>query len=107
MACSCHCDSVGTATQGNFSFTAWTKCSRIIPMRVLITGATGFVGRHLIALLRSRGHSVYGTSFLKGRAERVPGAHIFRCDVRNAARLTALVRRIRPQRVFHLAASLR
>jgi len=73
-------------------------------MRVLVTGASGFVGRHLIRLLRSHRHTVYGTSFPKRPTERVSEAKIFRCDVRDAARLRAIVRRTRPQRVYHLAA---
>ncbi|MGD1156171.1 MAG: GDP-mannose 4,6-dehydratase [Terriglobia bacterium] len=73
-------------------------------MRVLVTGASGFVGLHLIRLLNSRGHTIYGTAILGGRTERVPGARIFRCDIRDGARLRAIVRRVRPQRVYHLAA---
>ena len=73
-------------------------------MRILVTGAAGFVGRHLVRLLKSCGHTIYGTSFSKGTTERVPDARIFRCNIRDAARLRAIVRRIRPHRVYHLAA---
>jgi nucleoside-diphosphate-sugar epimerase len=71
----------------------------------LVTGATGFVGNHLVAALRARGWSVRvlalpaeDTSTL----EREHGVVVHRGDVRDAASLPAAVRGVNV--VFHLAA---
>jgi GDP-4-dehydro-6-deoxy-D-mannose reductase len=73
-------------------------------MRVLVTGATGFVGQHLVRLLSSRKYRIYGTYFLKDPAVDVSGAKLFRCDIRKLAQLEAVVREVCPTRVYHLAA---
>jgi GDP-4-dehydro-6-deoxy-D-mannose reductase len=73
-------------------------------MRVLVTGATGFVGQHLVRLLSSRKYRIYGTYFLKDPAADVSGAKLFRCDIRKLAQLEAVMREVCPSRVYHLAA---
>src|SRR5262245_21154378 len=73
-------------------------------MRVLITGVSGFVGMHLARHLRSQGHTVYGTYFSKRPADRSLQATLIRCDVRNARYVRAVLRKVRPHRIFHLAA---
>jgi GDP-4-dehydro-6-deoxy-D-mannose reductase len=70
-------------------------------MRVLLTGATGFVGEHLVRLLASNKATIYGTYLL----EPSPlSAVLLRCDLRNDQQVRAVVREARPERVFHLAA---
>ena len=66
-------------------------------MRVLVTGATGFVGQHLVPFLKSLGHSVYGTSFSKRRMKSFPDLTLFRCDVRDGGAVRAIVREIRTE----------
>ena len=60
-------------------------------MRVLITGAGGFVGGHLADYCGAQGAEVVGPS----RQE---------VDLLDAAAVRALVARVQPERVFHLAA---
>ena len=61
-------------------------------MRALVTGADGFVGRHLIAHLEANGDEVIGVD----RGHRGP-------DITDAAGVSALLADIRPSVVYHLA----
>jgi GDP-4-dehydro-6-deoxy-D-mannose reductase len=72
-------------------------------MRILITGATGFVGQHLVRLLLSRKQDVYGTYFC-APAECELAAKLFSCDVRDADSVRTVVSQTRPQQIYHLAA---
>ena len=73
-------------------------------MRVLVTGASGFIGAHLCRALLSRGVSVvavvHGT-----RPVVLPGAELHDVDLRDAAKVSELVRQAVPTHVVHLAAS--
>jgi len=69
--------------------------------RALVTGLTGFVGRHLRALLESEGWTVQGTCFPE-RAEEA--GCVFYLDLRAEADVLRAVRDARPDRVVHLAA---
>jgi len=66
-------------------------------MRVLVTGAAGFIGSRLAAALRARGHEVAGVD-LRG------GEGVEAVDVRDLGALSALASRLRPDAVVHLAA---
>jgi len=71
-------------------------------MRVLITGITGFVGRHLKGLLRPPEYSVFGTSYPD---KPLPSEHdIFFLDLRWERDVFELVKDLKPEAVFHLAA---
>jgi len=71
-------------------------------LRVLITGASGFAGRHLALRCARAGDEVIGLS----RSGRVPaGAGEGRAiDLRDAAAVAAAVREAEPEVVYHLAA---
>jgi len=78
-------------------------------LRVLVTGATGFVGRCLVRHLLDRGARVYAGSSPQDEApycgpvvEPRPRALTF--DIRDSGAVREAVGRARPEFVFHLAA---
>ena len=76
-------------------------------MRVLITGATGFVGLHLRRyLLQNTDWAIYGTSFPNAPSE--PISHdrerLTLLDLRNKADTETFVNEVNPQFIIHLAA---
>ncbi|MBI3455890.1 MAG: GDP-mannose 4,6-dehydratase, partial [Candidatus Rokubacteria bacterium] len=78
-------------------------------MRVLITGATGFVGSHLADYLVARGDvEAYGTHRWRSRMENIEHLRgrlrLVECDLRDAAATRRVLAQVRPDRVFHLAA---
>ncbi|HEX2623213.1 MAG TPA: GDP-mannose 4,6-dehydratase, partial [Phototrophicaceae bacterium] len=73
-------------------------------MRVLITGASGFVGRHLVEhLLKIQPElELHGTVFLPDAG--LPLSVIWHTvDLRDAAAAFDLIERIRPEQIYHLA----
>jgi GDP-4-dehydro-6-deoxy-D-mannose reductase len=78
-------------------------------LKCLITGITGFAGSHLAEYLLSRGDcEVHGTMRWRSRTENISHlggritTHI--CDIRDATAMYELVRDVRPDRIYHLAA---
>ena len=68
--------------------------------RVLVTGASGFIGTHLTARLLAEGAEVHGIS----RSERATaGMRWITTDVTDSQGLAAAVADVRPDVVFHLA----
>lgn len=71
-------------------------------LRVLITGVSGFVGRHLVAALAARGDEIHG--FGLGEAPAAPPLAGWRAgDTLDADALRAAVAASRPDAVIHLA----
>jgi GDP-4-dehydro-6-deoxy-D-mannose reductase len=68
-------------------------------VRVLVTGADGFVGRWLTRLLEAEGDEVHQ---LLGPGAR-PGQGVS-LDLRDSSKVLAFVERVRPEAVYHLAA---
>ncbi|MEA2451804.1 MAG: GDP-4-dehydro-6-deoxy-D-mannose reductase [Actinomycetota bacterium] len=65
-------------------------------MKVLVTGAGGFVGGHLVPSLRDDGHEVVGTGLSEADDLRY-------LDVRDPKMVNAIVEHVKPDLVFHLA----
>ena len=74
-------------------------------MRVLLTGASGFIGARVARQLAARGHEVTALSLPGDRLERLAGieARLAACDLHDAASLEALVSQARPEGCIHLA----
>jgi GDP-4-dehydro-6-deoxy-D-mannose reductase len=77
-------------------------------MKVLVTGASGFVGVHLMAELADAGHEAVATDIAApgGRGEPAfpAGVAFRRCDLEDASAVRELVAGVRPDGVVHLAA---
>jgi UDP-glucose 4-epimerase len=77
-------------------------------MRVLVTGGAGFIGSHLTDSFLARGDEVAVVDDLsRGRTARLDDqAVVHKLSITDAGPLTALVDRIRPQLICHLAAQI-
>ena len=75
-------------------------------MRVLVTGATGFVGRHLVECCAREGAEVVGLGRRReGEADPPPDlSRYLRVDLRDGQAAREAVASVRPERIFHLAA---
>jgi nucleoside-diphosphate-sugar epimerase len=78
-------------------------------MRVLVTGAGGFIGYHLAGYLRDRGHTVIGVDQhwpLYGDTKRFE--QFLLCDLRSQLEIERLRTAVnaRPERIYHLAADM-
>ncbi|MFD9126169.1 NAD-dependent epimerase/dehydratase family protein, partial [Kitasatospora sp. NPDC059571] len=74
-------------------------------MRVLVTGAFGFVGRAVVRRLADAGHEVWALSSRATGAAGLPAARVLRADVRDAAALAPALQGVAA--VCHLAALTR
>jgi UDP-glucuronate 4-epimerase len=85
-------------------------------MRILVTGAAGFIGFHLAKRLLDRGDEVIGIDNLNDyydvklklarlvQLEDRPGFRFIKLDLADRAAMPALFQEVRPQRVVNLAA---
>ncbi len=76
-------------------------------MNILVTGMTGFIGRHLAEALIAQGHDVTGTAFPPAKTALLPPALRNVCtetiDVRDKPMVDGLVKSVCPDVVYHLA----
>ncbi len=76
-------------------------------MKVLLTGATGFIGRHLLPVITAGGHEVFAVT--RQSIAMTSDLRIYQnltwhqCDLANAAAVSALVADIVPDACIHLA----
>lgn len=71
-------------------------------MRVLVTGAEGFVGGHLLTTLCEQSHLALGLHFAD-RPDR-DDVEWYRCDLRKREQVHGVIDRTKPEAVVHLAA---
>jgi GDP-4-dehydro-6-deoxy-D-mannose reductase len=72
-------------------------------MKVMITGAAGFIGRFLAKYCTDAGSQVLGADIVEPQ-DGWTAIEFELCDVRDSGRLSDLISKFRPQRIFHLAA---
>jgi GDP-4-dehydro-6-deoxy-D-mannose reductase len=78
-------------------------------MRILVTGCTGFVGGYLVEeLAAAKSHAIFGISRRPDRAAEsgpLAGklAQLRRCDLAGRSAIEAVLRDVKPERIFHLA----
>jgi nucleoside-diphosphate-sugar epimerase len=72
------------------------------PRRVLVTGASGFIGAHTLAPLVARGYDVHAV-YSKRQPIAVPGVSYLRADLLDFAAIRAAVEQVRPGSLLHLA----
>jgi 2-alkyl-3-oxoalkanoate reductase len=77
-------------------------------MRILVVGASGAIGRHLVRELAERGHQVTGTSRSPGRAGQLRslGADPAVLDALDAGAVRAVVATARPDAIIYQATAL-
>lgn len=75
----------------------------MIAGRVLVTGANGFLGRHLVSRLRSAGAAVH-TVGRQPSCEVVPGEYRWTANVADEREAREVVQRVQPDVVVHLGA---
>lgn len=85
-------------------------------MRIVLTGAAGFIGMHVAQKLLARGDEVIGVDSLNdyydvrlkearlAQIESHPGFSFRKLDIADREAMTALFAEVQPQRVIHLAA---
>ena len=79
-------------------------------MRVLITGVTGFAGSHLAEFILAEhpDAEIFGTMRWRSRTENIRDIEskiqLLECDLRDLSSAKQLMERVRPDRIFHLAA---
>jgi GDP-4-dehydro-6-deoxy-D-mannose reductase len=71
-------------------------------LRILITGGTGFVGSHLIRLLKTRNSQISVIASGNGGV-REPDVNYRQVDIRDAERVRSAVREVNPEQIYHLA----
>lgn len=72
--------------------------------RILITGSEGFIGGYLIKKLKKNNKNKIFGSYYKNNKNKIKGVNYIKCDVRNKSKVKKVLKKIKPNIIFHLAA---
>lgn len=76
-------------------------------MRILVTGAAGFIGSHIADAYKNAGHEVAGVDNLSsGRRENLAELQLWEADLADEQKIESIFREFRPQIVSHHAAQV-
>lgn len=75
-------------------------------MNILVTGAGGMMGSHMLDFLVAKGHNVLGVDFIPTTDARELNkqALYIECDIRDKDKLINIINKFKPDMIFHLAA---
>jgi len=77
-------------------------------MKALITGISGFAGSYLAEFLLNEGYEVFGTFYDKSTFSNlddfIDKIILYQCDIRNYDSLKKIIKKIKPDELYHLAA---
>ena len=79
-----------------------TLMKRFSGRKILITGASGFLGSHLIDRLHNCGAEIHGTSRFK-RSSPSPAVHWHQSDLIELGSIQNLIAQVKPDVIFHFA----
>ena len=73
--------------------------------KVLLTGASGFIGRHSIPFLLKKGYEVHAVDIVKKPAQIIANKKLFwhTCDLFNSAQQKKLIGEVKPTHLLHFA----
>jgi nucleoside-diphosphate-sugar epimerase len=70
--------------------------------KTLVTGASGFIGRHVLSLLIKAGHEVHAVSFKK-TPENETDVKWHQTDLKDSSQTQDLIRKVQPTHLLHFA----
>lgn len=73
-------------------------------MKIVVTGANGFTGQHVVQYLSGKGFQVYALSRGDARFELTKGIQYLSCELTNVSSVEAAINQIKPDWIIHIAA---
>lgn len=70
--------------------------------KVLVTGSTGFIGRHCLPLLLDKGYEVHAVTS-KSSIDGFSDIHWQQCDLLDSEKVSALLKKVKPTHLLHFA----